>query len=169
MDSEPRVEDAMATKFETISPEATVKEAVQKLYASECMGVEGTAEAQAIAVINEEGKLWGLVTMFDVLRSLGPISLREEEHPHLASLTWEGFFEDIVDMIEDKKVAEIMTPCSELEIVSPKDRLIVVVEAMIERRVSQLPVCEEGQRIAGIVRRTDVFNQVAREMLAQEN
>lgn len=165
MESETRVRDMMKDDYETIRLGATIHEAVEKLTDLDRKSKEhGIPGAQSLLVIDEEGTLAGIITMFDILRGIEPPFLRESEH--LAAITWDGLFGELVQQAENKTVEDAMTPGREVISVSPDDRLMKVVELMVKNGFSRLPVLEEG-KVVGMVRLYDVFHEVGREMLRQ--
>lgn len=163
MTTEPRVKDIMRDDFGSILPGATVHEAVEKLYVPDKNRDEtGVLETQSLIVVDEDGNLEGLVTMFDILRTVVPPYLREAEH--LTGISWEGLFGDAVHQAENRAVKDIMTPWRDVLTVGPEDRVMKVLELIVSEHVLRLPVCEE-RRVVGVVRLRDVFHEVGREML----
>jgi CBS domain-containing protein len=164
MGSEPRVRDVMRTEFKSVLPDATVREAVERLYtpqAEECRA--GIPAAQSLMVISGDGGLVGIVTMFDIMEAIEPQYLRVERS-HLAGITWEGLFEEAVDLAENRLVQDIMTPSKDFRVLSIDDPLMKALELMVEENTPRLPVCEDG-RMVGVVRMYEIFQAVAREML----
>jgi CBS domain-containing protein len=162
MKSEPLVRDLMNHDIQTIAADATIEEAVERLSELDRREPGEAVEAQSLLVVDSEGKLKGLLAMLDILIAIEPPFMREAEH--LAALTWDGLFDDLVHQSENRTVAEAMVPVEKLEVVEPDDRLMKVVELMARERQRRLPVVDEG-RLIGIVRLYDVFHEVARAML----
>ena len=163
MESAPKMKELMHEDFEFIKPEATIQEAVKKLSELDCRSVEhGVPGAQSLVVIDDEGQLLGIITMIDILRGIEPPFMRETGH--LAALTWDGLFTDLIQQAQNRTVEEAMTPAKELATVDPDDRLMTAVELMVSKGVHRIPVLEDG-KVVGIVRLYDAFHEVAREML----
>jgi CBS domain-containing protein len=165
MAKDPRVKDLMTDEIVTIRPEATLREAVEKLSrldVRECE--EEVLETRSLIVVDEEGGLIGLIAMLDILEGMEPPFMRDTDS--FAGITWDGMFTEFIHQAENNTVADAMTPVEELEVVEPDDRLMTVVEMMAGRRQRRLPVVEGG-RVVGLVKLYDVFHEIAREMLRQ--
>lgn len=93
-----------------------------------------------LPVLDDDGRLVGIVTRDDLQRKLGPF-------PN----TWPRL---------KMKVADVMTPAPAL---SPDDPLEKAAGIMLERKISALPVVEEG-RTVGIITESDVFRAFCRAM-----
>lgn len=165
MESEPRARELMKKDFGSIHLEATVHEAVEILYKmaqeSEARKIAG---AGALVVVDGEGKFIGLITMLDILKGIEPPFLREAEH--LAGLTWDGLFGDLVRSANNRKVSEAMSSVDDIVTISPEDRLMKAVELMVKKRLRRLPVVEDD-KVIGMVRLYDVFHEVASEIMKQ--
>lgn len=162
MPFELRVADIMQKEFNAIDPDDTVRDAVESLY-SFGKDEEHTPVSQSLVVIENDGDLAGVLTMFDILRAVEPPYLRDRAP--LAGIAWEGFFKDVVHQAETLSVGDIMTPWAKVQSVTPGDRLIKALELMANGHVRRLPVCE-GRQVVGVIRLFDIFQEVAREMLA---
>lgn len=162
MPLEMRVADIMQKEFNAIAPDASIRDAVESLYS---FGEdEGHAPiSQSLVVIESDGDLAGVMTMFDILRAVEPPYLRDRAP--LAGIAWEGFFKDVIHQAKTLKVCDVMTPWSDVRSVAPGDRLIKALELMANGHVRRLPVCE-GRQVVGVIRLFDIFQEVAREMLA---
>ncbi len=164
MKSELKVCDLMREEITTIHLDASIREAVEELSRLEQQTAAGAIpEAQSLLVVDEEGNLQGLIAMLDILVGIEPSFLRESEH--LAQLSWDGLFEEMIAQAEKRTVAEAMTPVKQLEVVEPDDRLATVIELMVRERQRRLPVVDEEGKVVGMVRLYDVFHEVARVML----
>lgn len=165
MEREPRVRNLLTTDFRTIGIDNTIHDAVTILSELDRRGLEqGTVGAKTLVVQDKDGYFKGLLTMFDILTAIEPPFLRDADH--LVGIGWDGLFEEIVHQAEDRLVSDSMTIAEDIIAVEPDDRLIKVVELMVQHRLRRLPVLEDG-KVIGVVRLYDVFHQVAREMLRQ--
>ena len=164
MATEPLVKDVMRTQFLSILPGATVRSAVEMLYRP--AGEESNRsmpDVQSLMVQESDGKLVGLVTLFDLIEGIEPQYMRLEQ-AHLAVVTWEGLFEEAIDLAENRLVSDIMTPRRDFHVLRADDPLMKALELMAEEKTPRLPVCD-GERVIGMVRLTEIFQEVAREML----
>lgn len=162
MPLEMRVADIMQKEFSAISPDASIRDAVENLY-DFGKDEDHAPVSQSLVVVESDGDLAGVLTMFDILRAVEPPYLRGRAP--LAGIAWEGFFGDIVHQAEALSVRDVMTPWSDVHQVAPGDRLIKALEMMVNGHVRRLPVCE-GRHVVGVIRLFDIFQEVAREMLA---
>lgn len=163
MESASKMKDLMHKDFAFIKPDATIHEAVQILSELDCRSYEmHVPGAQSLVVVDDEGQLVGIITMLDILKGIEPAFMRETEH--LAALTWDGLFAELVHQAENRTVEEAMTPAKGLTWVDPDDRLMTAVELMVSKGIRRIPVLEEG-KVVGVVRLYDIFHEVAREML----
>lgn len=130
------VETWMTEDVVTISPETTLPEA-HKLMAEE--------EIRRLPVVDDKGKLVGIVTLGDV---------REAEPSSATSLSvWELNY-----LLSKLTIKEIMTknPVT----VRSTATIGEAARTMLERRVSGLPVVDEQHKLVGIITESDIFSMV---------
>ncbi len=152
--------DIMTKEFDTILPTATIKEAVSLL---KC-GRRGEEKkgVSALMVVDEKGKLVGLITMNHILKAIIPFYM---EMAHLSEFAWEGLFEKMCHKIQDKKVSELME--RKVVTIGPEINLIEITEIMAKNRIRRLPVVE-NDKVIGIVYRKDLFFKIVDTMLDEE-
>lgn len=155
-----RARDIMTREFDTILPSATVKEAVTLLRCGRRGGER--KGVSALMVVDEKGKLVGLITMNHILKAIIPFYM---EMAHLSEFAWEGLFEKMCHKIQDKKVSELME--RKVVTIGPEINLIEITEIMAKNRIRRLPVVE-GDRVIGIVYRKDLFFKIVDTMLDKE-
>lgn len=95
-------------------------------------------------VVEEHGKVIGIVTKFDLLRCFAftPTQML----PRYADLM-------------NRTVADVMT--SEFIHVRPDTRLTRVLQLMVQHRIRSIPVTEADDGLAGIISREDVLKALA--------
>lgn len=146
-----RVAEVMRRDPITVTPQTTVKEAVDLMLRS---GVSG------LAVVNGSGELEGIVTEGDLLR-------RAELGTERPVSRWNGLFGSRQRQAGDYvhthglHVAEVMT--RHPVYVHLGASLNDVVSTMEKRAIKQLPVLE-GDRLVGIVSRADLLRALAHEL-----
>jgi CBS domain-containing protein len=114
--------DIMTRRVYTISPEAGVQEVAQLLSGKSISGVP---------VIDEEGRIIGIVTEADIIAKVDRAGLR---------------------------VADIMSP--EVLVVSEETPVGEIARLLTERKIKRVPVMQDG-KLVGIVSRADIIEAVA--------
>lgn len=155
-----KARDIMTREFDTILPAATIKEAVSLLRCGR-RGDERKG-VSALMVMDEKGKLAGLITMNHILKAIIPFYM---EMAHLSEFAWEGLFEKMCHKVQDKKVSELME--RKVVTIGPELNLIEITEIMAKNRIRRLPVVEDD-RVIGIVYRKDLFFRIVDTMLDKE-
>lgn len=155
-----KARDIMTKEFDTILPAATIKEAVSLLWCGR-RGDERKG-VSALMVVDEKGKLVGLITMNHILKAIIPFYM---EMAHLSEFAWEGLFEKMCHKSQDKKVSELME--RKVVTIGPEINLIEIAEIMAKNRIRRLPVVEDD-KVIGIVYRKDLFFRIVDTMLDKE-
>jgi CBS domain-containing protein len=134
------VREVMSSPVVTVGPRTPVKQAVRLL---------DEHRITSMPVVDEEGRLVGVVSEADVLRDALPPDRRA--HDRLVELAAPP-----VHLV----VTDVMThlPMS----VGPDDDLVDAVELMVDTQVKSLPVVSSG-RVVGMVSRRDVIAVLARQ------
>ena len=133
-----RVKDWMASKVETVTKEMNLPEAYQVMVA---------AEVRRLPVIDENGRLCGIVTLGD-MRAAQP-------SPATSLGIWERNY-----LLANLTVERIMT--EDVVTIHPQQSIGEAAELMLEKRVSGLPVVDEDGAICGIITESDIFRMVVR-------
>jgi CBS domain-containing protein len=136
---------------------AIVKEAAIKF--------EGSFEPRTVLVFNEKYQIVGILTLRDILKGLEPGFLKESElikaDPALAFVMSDLFGPGMLKQAE-KPVSEVMGPIKVT--INADDSLAKALFLMVKENVGMMPVLD-GQRVAGMVRLTDLFLEIAQVML----
>jgi CBS domain-containing protein len=117
-------QEIMTDNLLTISPNATVQEAIETLLRRKISG---------LPVVDDDGKLIGVITEFALLAMAYDVDVRQE------------------------KVFKHMT--TEVIYVAPDDPIRKVADHCIMHRVRRIPVVENGQ-IVGLISRRDVLKGI---------
>ena len=128
----------------TIAPDASEREALRVLLENNVPGVP---------VVDEEGRLLGLVTDGHLLASALPkyLSIMEDiSFVSEAGDSWVHYFAEAAD----RPVSEVMT--TEVSRVKLGKSEIVVAHKMVHDGVSSVVITDKG-RVAGIVNRLDLY------------
>jgi CBS domain-containing protein len=141
--------DIMTPKVLSVSPDAPILEAMQLMLVN---GVSG------LPVIDQHGKLTGIVTEGDLLRRV-ETGTEKKRTKWLEIFIGPGRLADEYVHTHGRRVAEVMTP--DPFTIAEDTRLEDVVDSMERRRVKRVPVVREG-RVVGIVSRADLLHALAR-------
>jgi CBS domain-containing protein len=148
-----KARDIMTTAVITIGPEASVTEAAGVLEAKRISG---------LPVVDEEGKLIGVVTQSDLLQQA-----RDLELPPAISLLdlhifleTPGHFRRRLEKMLGGTVKEVMTenPVT----LSPATPLAEIAALMDRKKIHTLPVVE-GSKLVGVIGKIDLIRALGRE------
>ncbi len=140
-----RVKDCMNKDPKVITPDVSLREAVELMLAER---VEG------LAVVDEGGCLLGLITLGYLLRGFMPANLShcpERMLEELEAVNIQAFFGPTSGLF---LVADFFK--EDVEPLSPEDSLMHVAAEMHRQELFMLPVVEENE-LAGMISRRDVM------------
>ncbi|MBN1276385.1 MAG: CBS domain-containing protein [Deltaproteobacteria bacterium] len=149
--------DILVKDYETISPEASVKAAAKLIFNGKAR--KTGYKPFGVMVVDDTGRLCGMVSMYDILYHLRPPFLNYEVE---SFSIWKGELEVYTDHFKDLKVEQIMS--APVITVSSDDDLMVVIDRMIKKKSRRLPVVD-NDKIVGIVYLSDVFYHLCRTWL----
>jgi CBS domain-containing protein len=143
--------DVMQTRIVTVSPDAPLH-AVQRLFVEE--GIHGAP------VVDQEGRVLGVVTSMDILRAAADEHETEPSEPayfrydlDLHGVDWDRAPVDLRERLVDAVAADVMT--TELVSVGPDTPISGVARALRENAVHRVLVIEDGA-LRGIVSAMDL-------------
>lgn len=153
-----RAKDLMIPVQDYVSPDDMLLDAVPLLRATregeECIGSKG------IPVLDDTGKLIGILSMRDILKATFPFYMGMMD---IGDFSWDGMMEEIADRSSSKRIGDIM---SSLVITIDEDApLMECVDHMIKHNIKRLPVVNGAGRVAGMLYERDVFFAVTEAML----
>jgi len=142
-----KIKEVMSKDIKKISPEVTVKEAMQEFFNMKRTG---------FLVIDKENKLVGVVTEKDILKSILPSYLKSvgrfiyEENP-------KGIKNKIEELFKSK-VKDIMFK----DVVSVKEdsTLCEAAHIMVTQGIRQLPVIDKQDNVVGVIGRSEVLKKL---------
>jgi CBS domain-containing protein len=132
--------DVMTREVVTIGPETSAK------YAAEVMAEHGFA---ALPVVDDDGRLVGIVAEADVLRDRMP------PDPRLHLRRDDGADQTVASLV----VRGVMTP--DVRVVEPAADVADVARVFVDERLRSVPVVDGG-RLVGIVSRRDLLRALVR-------
>jgi len=153
-----KAKDLMVPIYDYLRPDNTLKEAANLLQTArrgeEKVGVKG------LPVLDEEGKIMGILSMRDILKAVYPSYLSIMD---LGDFTWEGMLESIAKKVADKKVAMVMT--RDVMTVREDDSLMKCIDYMIRKNIKRLPVVDKTNKAVGMLYERDIFFVIVKAML----
>jgi CBS domain-containing protein len=153
-----KAKDLMIPIQDYLKPDDTLRDAVNLLRfakrGEEKVGVKG------LPVLDEAGKLVGMLSMGDILKSVHPAYL---DFMNLGEFTWDGMLEETAKKIADKKVYTVMT--KDVITVKEDSSLMDAVDHLVKRNVKRLPVLDNAGKLVGMLYERDVFFAIVKSML----
>jgi CBS domain-containing protein len=138
------LKDIMTKDVICISPAATLKEAGEVFKKNRISGVP---------VVNEAGKIIGVVTITDMLRTLGKIyKLKESEMESQADFRLSEMYEEEK---QNAKVKDLMS--REVHVLNEDSSIEEVMRLVFQAKVHTIPVTDSEGHLAGIIGRRDVI------------
>ncbi|MEE4356523.1 MAG: CBS domain-containing protein [Desulfococcaceae bacterium] len=144
--------DVMVSNFSSISANASVRGAVEKILNAKLR--PSSFKTQSLMVTDEFGKLAGVVSIYDILFHFRP-SILQYGLDSIAE--WQGRLKPFLKEFENKTVEQVMN--FPVLTVSPDDHLMVVLDTMIKKKCRRLPVVEDD-KLLGIVYQPEVFMKI---------
>ena len=141
--------DVMESRFLTIQPEMTIREAVEVF--RQATAATGQ-RVFGLMVTDAQGKLIGMLSMYDIFLLLRP------KHIHIwgemGDLDLSGIIDSACQKAGKMLVGDIMT--TDLITITPDTHLLHVLDIMIKKHVRRIPVMEDGV-VIGMVYISRVF------------
>ncbi len=154
-------------EYPNLRDTATLRDAFATLLA----GHAGGKRFRHVLVLNDRDQLVGILGMRDILRGLFPDYLRTREHAHhegpipdfpALTLIWAQTCETQCPVAADKRVTDFMATVPGK--VGVDDPITKAAYLLVTHDTSMLPVVD-GNRLVGVVRMIDVFNEAAKVVL----
>ncbi|MBN1843773.1 MAG: CBS domain-containing protein [Deltaproteobacteria bacterium] len=173
MQSAKRVKDFMVeiTEYPHIAYWMSVRDAIAMIHSS-YDETAGLGEHRMVLVFDEKYQLQGVLTLKSLLTGIEPKFLRRDETSPFEGLTdkdyaslsalVEGTFSSRCKEEAEKPVSEVMVPIRAT--VEANDSLERAAFVMLQADVNLLPVMD-GENIAGVLRMSDVFNELTKTVL----
>ena len=157
-----KAKDLMIPIQDYLRPDNTLKEAVNLLKTAkrgeERIGVKG------LPVLDEKGKLVGMLSMRDILKAVFPFYMSMMT---LGDFTWDGMVESIAKKSSNRKVGELMSKV--VISVDEQASLMECVDHMVKHNIKRLPVINKEGKVAGMLYERDVFFAITKAMLEENN
>jgi CBS domain-containing protein len=151
--------DFMNTQSFTLLPQMPIAEAMkvfQKANAKQGARVFG------MMVVNEQGELVGMLSMYDILLLIRP------KHIHIwgemQDIDVTGIIDEACRRAKPILVGDIMT--TDVVTITPDTHLLMIVDIMIKKHIRRLPVVDNG-KVVGIVYLSAVFQRIMEQLIGQ--
>lgn len=161
-----RARDLMVTDVETISEDATVREAVRLMRARPLDTAH--VDVRCLVVLDGAGKPIHLLTEADLVHATMPWVFRERRFSdyigkwlssEVPEAAVQELYEELTSRARTKTVKEILND-RPLVTVEPGASLLKLAYTLYVERIKTVPVMEDG-KVVGMVYRTAVFEAVA--------
>ncbi len=137
------VSEFMRKDVVTLAPNATVREAVKVMIQNQTNG---------LVIVNENNKVVGILSSWDIIRHVVPDYLEEDKH--LASFESADIFLKRTKEIENDPIAKFMT--KKVHTVKEESSLMEATTLLSEFHIRQLPVVNPQGVLIGYINRTDI-------------
>lgn len=153
--------DIMNPSFHSLKPTTLISDAAKKFkHASQQEG----RRVFGMMVIDEEGGLVGILSMYDLLLFFQP------KHVHIwgemSDIDITGLFENLCAKSKEIRVSDIMS--TEVLTVDADTHLFNVLDIMNRKHIRRIPVIDNGQ-VVGIVYISDLFFHIVEKMAEISN
>ena len=134
-----------------LSADMTLQEAVCRMRETK-WGSAG-ASVNGMVVLEEGGKLVGVLSVRNVIRAVIPSYLVLDEN--LGGFTWDGMIEERTEKARGRMVRDVMS--ASVLTISPDASLMRCADTMIEHMLQRIPVVEKSDKVVGIVHLRDLY------------
>lgn len=148
-----KVSDVMSKRVVTVSPETLFRDVWEKIF---------RRRVNALPVVDKKKKLLGIITREDLLSRLYP-----KYQEVMEQLETNADFEGLETRVEDLvtlRAKDLM--CKKVIFTRDETLIMRALSRMIVRRVNQLPVLTEDDRVVGMITKGDIFYTLFRKHLA---
>ena len=143
--------DIMVTDFKKVSPDSPVSRVLEIFKEPKPDG----KTIFGIMVIDGDGSIAGMISMYDVLLFLLPKHVKI--WGNISDIEIEGIIDRATGKLKHLVVGDIMTP--KIISVAPDTHLMMILDIMIKKHVRRLPVVSNGEAV-GMVYISDLFNHL---------
>jgi len=156
-----KARDLMVSIEQCLKPDNTLQEAVNILQTAR--GNEGCQGITGLPILDQAGKMVGILSMKDILKAVHPFYLSMMD---LGEFTWDHMVQSLAKGAACKKVKDHMT--REVVTVRGKDPLMECIDLMIKHNVRLLPVMDDQGQVEGMICEQDVFCAITGAMLEMD-
>lgn len=157
-----KAKDIMIPLQDSLIPENTLKEAVNKL--KKAGAGEGRVGLKALPVLDRLGGLAGILSMGDILKAVLPSYMSMMD---LGDFTWDGMMESLARKVAGRTAESLMT--KKVVTVREDAPLMECVDHMVKKDVKKLIVLDRNGAVSGILYETDVFFEITKSLLGEQS
>ncbi|WML56275.1 CBS domain-containing protein [Neobacillus sp. PS2-9] len=145
-----KVRDFMVRDVISVRPNSSIKDVMTTFVEKKIGGVP---------IVDENGKLSGIVTDGDILRAIKPIDRRIQDYFSFITYIAE---EDLEERLDEMAKVEIIRIAKTKGIVSvnPNDDMKTVITLLSKHHFKKLPVIDETNHVVGVISRGDVIRNI---------
>jgi CBS domain-containing protein len=110
-------------------------------------------------VTDDDGRLLGIISMYDILLSVRPKHIRM--WGSMEDIDVAGLMESICESTKTVRVGDIMS--TDVVTITPDTHLMVVLDIMTRKHIRRIPVVS-GRKIEGIVYLSDLFKYIGEQL-----
>ncbi len=146
-----KVKDVMTSQVKSFSPDSSAKEALDVLRETEISG---------LPVIDEQGKLIGMLTEKEILAYLLPSYIDK-----VGSFVYEDNPKAVkkkAALLSGVKVSQVMR--KDVLTINEDAALCEVARTMLTQKARRLPVVDKNGRVVGIIARCDILKAITSEI-----
>lgn len=152
-----KVRDFMIRDVITARPNDHIKD-IMKTFVEKKIG--------GLPVVDEKGKLLGMVTDGDVLRAIKPRDLQIYDFFTFIMYVEKQEMEKILNEVANQEVSKIAKK-SGIVSVSPDDDMEQAMSLLAKHHFKKLPVVNQEHRVVGVISRGDVIRSIQTTLLSQ--
>ncbi|PKR84463.1 CBS domain-containing protein [Heyndrickxia camelliae] len=151
-----KVKDFMIRDVITVKKDDNIKHLLNTLVKYKIGGVP---------VIDSDGKLVGMISDGDVLRSINPKDKVVYDFYNLMTYTLEkGKLEDILSRIKDQPLIKLAKKQG-LITVKENDEIETVLKLLAKHHFKKIPVINDEHKVVGVISRGDVIRTIQKNIL----
>ncbi|NLI82068.1 MAG: CBS domain-containing protein [Deltaproteobacteria bacterium] len=144
--------EMMETDFVALRPWNTISQAVDAFHRA---NVKRGQKTFGLVVTDDENRLAGILSLYDVLNLLRPKHIHIWGEMHDVDIS--GYLDESCRRAKAIQVGDIMS--TDVVRVNPDAHLLMVIDLMIKKHVRRVPVVED-ERVIGIVYASSLFYQL---------
>lgn len=149
------VHDFMIKDVISVRPQSTVKEVMKAIVEKKIGG---------LPIVDDAGKLAGIVTDGDILRAIKPIDRHITDYFSYITYIQEQNLEGRLNEIAANPIIQIAKKKGVVT-VSPDDDMKQVVILLSKHHFKKLPVIDKERRVVGVISRGDVIRSIQNTIL----
>ncbi|MGE6258082.1 CBS domain-containing protein [Heyndrickxia sporothermodurans] len=151
-----KVKDFMIQDIITVNQNDTIKHLLNTLVEHKIGGVP---------VVDSEGKLVGMISDGDVLRTIRPKDTVVYDYYNLMTYTYEkGNIQNILSHLKDQSLMKIAKKHG-LITVKADDPIETVLKLLAKHHFKKIPVIDEQHKVVGVISRGDVIRTIQKNIL----